>query len=195
MPGNPHPASEVFGAGNVAKADVIADDKLKNRRVGSADDIRNGDWSGQFGKLFVAALGYDFQLDTEDTTSIDDGTNTIIDANGLRFKKIAVSVSIPERTITASGAVTGAATDNIVLVNKSADETTDYNAVASASLIAEEITLKDLKGDASTYRLRFVPNGAEKVDGEDYFDITRNHGWVTVRKKSGGGWYVKSSSE
>ena len=89
MSGTLHPAEMVYPTGsNVAKADVIADDKLHNRRVADADAIRNGDWAGQYGLLFVASLNGWFKVDTGDTTTADNGTTVIVDANGLRFKKV-----------------------------------------------------------------------------------------------------------
>jgi hypothetical protein len=116
MSGTPHPAAVVHPTGsNIAKEDVIADDKLHNRRVADVDEIRNGDWSGQYGVLFVASLDGWFKVDTSDTTTADNGTSVIVDANGLRFKKVSTGER-NTRTITTDGDLTLLTNDEIVIL-------------------------------------------------------------------------------
>jgi hypothetical protein len=194
MPGNPHPASVVYpSASNVAKADVIGDVKLMPRTVGSPQEIRDGDWAGQFGLLFVSSLDSDFKLDTSDTTSPDDvdsGGDTIVDANGLRFKRVVRSVSVTTRTHTAAGAVTVSADDvDVIFINKTVGEATTVN-LPPAGDRTKAIRIVDAKGDSSTNNITIEGDGAETVMGAANYVIDFNHGSITLTPlPDGSGWY------
>ncbi len=73
----------------VQKSNVISDDKTgKRRNMASVDDVRNSDLSGQTAGIYVRAVQQFYDLDTNDTTTPDDGDSCIIDYAGNRFKKI-----------------------------------------------------------------------------------------------------------
>jgi aspartate 1-decarboxylase len=191
MPGNPHPASLVYPNGSdVSKADVIGDDKLKVRRLGTADDIRNGDWSGQYGLLFVAAKDSFYKLDTSDTTSLDDDDAVIRDANGLRFKKYTIATTLTTRTHSAAGAVTVTADDvDVIFVNKTVGEATTVNLPPAANR-TKAVRIVDAKGDAGTNNITVEGNAAETVMGAANYVIDFNHGSITLTPlPNGSGWY------
>jgi hypothetical protein len=191
MSGNPHPVSVVYPTGsNVAKADVIADDKLKARRLGATQEIRDGDWSGQYGLLFVAAKDSFYKLDTSDTTSPDDDDAVVRDANGLRFKKYTITTTLTTRTHTAAGAVTVTADDvDVIFVNKTAGEATTVNLPPAANR-TKAIRIVDAKGDAGTNNITIEGDGAETVMGAANYVIDFNHGSITLTPlPDGSGWY------
>lgn len=91
----------------VDKSDVRGFTKLRERlRVADAGCRRNTDFSGQYGGIRVASVGADFDLDTTDTTTADDGVNCIRDSEGNGFFRVAVNTSKTQRKVTASGVVT-----------------------------------------------------------------------------------------
>lgn len=81
------PVEDVYVDGvAVSKSAVRSYSKQRLRvRVADADEVRNNDWSGRFGGLYVASLSADFDLDTSDTTSPDDGETVIVDDFGNRW--------------------------------------------------------------------------------------------------------------
>lgn len=190
---NPHPFATPYADRDEA-ALLSAQQQYVPLELADAAEVGNTDLSLQFAGIKLRSTGATYHRDADDTQA-NDGENVIYSEDGMHWLKDTVSVVLAERTVTGAGAIAGLASDVIVLVDKATGEDTDYNAVASADFVGDELTLKDLRGDATAHRLRFVPNGTEKVDGQDYFDITRDHGWVTVRPKTGGGWYVRNSSE
>lgn len=101
-------------ASPVAKSDVRGFSIQRIRmRVANADEIRNTDFSGQVGGLYVGSTQIPYDLDPSDTTTADDGTDSsscIIDAAGNRFKNSQVGLLADLATIlsnsTAALAVT-----------------------------------------------------------------------------------------
>jgi len=102
------------------------------------------------------------------------------------------------RLVTAAGAVTVGTADRIILLNKTIGEATDINLPTSVSRNGVPVTVKDLRGDAATNRIRFVMSGSETLDGfpQTAADanfasiIDSNYGKRTVYPLTSGGWYL-----
>ncbi|MCK1322160.1 hypothetical protein IVA94_14915 [Bradyrhizobium sp. 156] len=108
MTANPIDTVYVDGA-NVAKSDVRTFEKGKVRqRVADVSAIRNTDFTVQFGGLYRADTKYDYELDTSDTTTADDGDICVIDLAGNRFKKRVV-FQPKDATLTALAALDSSA--------------------------------------------------------------------------------------
>lgn len=87
----------------VSKASARGFEKLRGRqRVADANEIRNTKFSGQFGGLYRADAKTFWDIDTEDTTTADDGINCVIDADGNRWKPVS---SVPAPTEESLGGV------------------------------------------------------------------------------------------
>lgn len=83
MPGNPHPADTALATRDATA--IAADEKIGLRRtVADADEIRNGDFTGQFAGLEVRSNNRLYALDTSSVAE-DDGSESIIDAAGNHF--------------------------------------------------------------------------------------------------------------
>lgn len=97
-------------------------------------------------------------------------------------------------TITAAGAVTVAADDEIILLNKTVGAATSVNFPDAASYIGRGISIKDIKGDAQTNNITPVFNGGQLCDGlaGTDFVINWNYGDQGVFRPlpSGAGWYL-----
>ncbi len=88
MPGNPHPVGDITGittTANVSKAAFVSYVKARSILVmQNAAEINAADLSGQL-QLTLVSTGRVYELDTSDTTTLDDGVECIRDANGLGF--------------------------------------------------------------------------------------------------------------
>ena len=186
-----NPIDLVYPTGSdVVKADVIGLTKLRLRqRVADADEIRNTDFSGQYGGLYVASIGADFNFDASDTTTADDGANCIIDFVGGRFKRVAVNVSLTQRLVTASGAVAVASDDSdIIVVKKTVGAATTVNLPAAADR-ANPVRIVDGKYDAATNNITIVPDGSETLMGGASYVIDSNGASITLTPLAdGSGW-------
>lgn len=91
MSGTAHPIDEVIEDGvAVAKGDVRSYARTSTILViGTVSEIRAADLAGQL-VIKLKATGRDYNLDTSDTTTVDDGVNCIRDANGLAFKLVVI---------------------------------------------------------------------------------------------------------
>lgn len=158
---------------NVSKAAVRSYARARNRvRVADADEVRANDFSGQFAGLYVSAIGADFNLDTSDTTTADDGANCIRDAEGNGFFRVAVDTTETQRLVTAAGAVTVAATDaDIIVVKKTVGAATTVN-LPSAADRSRPVKIVDGEGDALTNNITIVPVSGESIAG------TINYNWI-----------------
>lgn len=86
-----------------SKSDARGFEKLRVRqRVADANEIRNTSYSGQFGGLYKADTQTLWDIDTDDTTTADDGVNCIVDADGNRWKPVS---SVPAPTTESLGGV------------------------------------------------------------------------------------------
>lgn len=131
----------------VVKGDVRGLLKARMRvRCADASEVNNTDFSGQYGGLYVAALDSNFDLDTSDTTSADDGGLTcLIDADGNRFFR---------KTIDGLGSILidefgGAATLRIGTIGTAATPYIDF----------------EQSGLPSLYDARLIATGGTAVNG------------------------------
>jgi len=183
MAGIKHPAADVYPSGsNVAKADVIALAKRTNMEVADADEIRNGDWLGQYGLLFVASLSGWFKIDTSDTTTADNGVNCIVDANGLRFKLVPTG-GVTFRDETTSGNVTLLVTDDVVRLKPTVPQARQVTIPAG---ITKTLTVRDTSRVWATYNCRFVGSGGATINGATYWDGTIDAGEFTFTPDGAG---------
>lgn len=98
-----NPADLVYLDGiPVNKSDVRSFEKVRGRlRVANADEIRNADFSGQYGGLYRADTKTNYDLEPG-STEPDDGTIYIKDLTGNRFK---LASSVPSPTVGTLGGV------------------------------------------------------------------------------------------
>lgn len=168
-------------------------EKLRVRqRVANADEIRNTDFSGQFGGLYVAALESNFNIDTSDTTTADDGVNCIRDSAGNGFFKVAVSLTEVEKVITATGDVTIAdddTTDNFIINNTSGGPINVY--WPSAAVRTKKMSVTD-NGNAGTYPITNLPksgSGQTLMTGSSYVLDVNGMGLALRPRANGSGWF------
>lgn len=189
MPGDPHPAKAPLD--DRSAAEILAYDKLYTRVVvADADEVRNTDFTGQFGGLYVRTNAANYNLDTS-STEVDDGIDVIIDAGGNHFLRAVDSTAPTERTVTAAGAVTVAADDvDIIIIQKTVGAATTVNLPAAADRTTP-IEIVDGKGDAATNNITMVPDSGDTIFATvDYHAIIdSNGGTLRLRpRKDGTGW-------
>lgn len=117
----------------------------------------------------------------------------IIDRRGLT---VGVDVEEPievERTIAASGTEAMLSTDEVVLFNRTI-------AVANSTFTlltdGDRILIKDIAGNAGTYRIRVTPADGELIEGQSYIDIDSNYGFLELLRISNA-WvisYIETST-
>ncbi|MBB5053061.1 hypothetical protein HNQ36_003052 [Afipia massiliensis] len=105
-----HPIDSIYVDGsNVVKSHVRSDDKTAHRRnISSVSVARNTDLSGQFAGIYIRSLQANFDLDTGDTTTADNGATCIIDSEGNRFKIVAGSGNVTSDDVSNESDVAGA---------------------------------------------------------------------------------------
>jgi hypothetical protein len=111
---------------------------------------------------------------------------------------ISAAAGTNYRIVTAAGPITGLASDNTILINKTVGAATDYNAATAASRSGIPITLKDYKRDAGVNNIRFVMAAGETLDGLSQAAadaafltiIDSNGGSRTFKPLTSGGWYL-----
>ena len=190
-----HPIESVYVDDvDVSKASARSYARARNRvRVADAAEVRATDFTGQFGGLYVASVGADFNLDTSDTTTADDGVNCIRDSEGNGFFRVAVNITETQRLVTVAGAVTVSADDaDIIVVKKTVGAATTVNLPAAADR-SGPVKIVDGKGDALTNNLTIVPQAGESIAGTvDYqWIIDSNGGSVKLTPLADGtGWIV-----
>lgn len=184
-----HPVDEVYVDGVlVAKASVRSYSKQRLRhRAADVDEIRNNDWSGQFAGLFISSLGANFDLDTGDMTTPDDGISCIVDSEGNRFKVGSGGSTLTDREVTAAGDVTIDIDDELVRINKTVSQVTAVLLPAAADFAKGQLIIKDQKGDSTTYPISVTPDGSETIDGQSGVRlIDWPYGGLRLRPVSGG---------
>lgn len=190
MSSHPIDAAIVDGV-DVAKTDVRSYHKAYVRvTVSDASQVRNTDFSGQFGGIYVRSSNADYDLDTEDLSD-DDGVNVIIDAQGNHFVRQAFEFSETQRVHTAAGAVTVAEDDaDIIIVKKSVGEATTIS-LPSAGDRTKAVRIVDGKGDALTNNITITPQAGESImSTADYqYVIDSNGGSIKLTPLAdGSGW-------
>lgn len=104
MPVDPHPFQTPYT--NRDAAALLAATKLYLRQVvADADEIRNTDFSGQYGGVYVRSLAANFNLNTL-STGPDDGANIIMDGAGNYFERALDSNTKTATTHTGATDVT-----------------------------------------------------------------------------------------
>lgn len=189
-----NPVDLVYADGvAVSKSAVVALEKeTVRRRVGNADAVRNTDWSGQFGGLYVASLNADFNIDTDDTTTADDGVNCIRDIAGNGFFRVAISIIETEKVITATGDITIAddeSADNILINNTSGGPINVY--WPSAAVRTKKLSVTD-NGNAGTFPITNLPkvgSGQTLMTGASYVLDVNGMGLALRPRADGSGWY------
>lgn len=186
MTANPIDVAVVDGVA-VSKATLRSYEKTRVRmRMADPIEVRNTVLTGQTGGIYVRTLQDLFDLDTTDTTTVDDGTNCIVDFSGNRFKKVATETTRTQRIITAAGAITASPDDDIIIVRKTVGAATTVN--VDWSLQNKPLTIVDGKGDANTNNITIVPTAGQTQYGiVDYqVVIDGNGGQVTLTPLAGG---------
>ena len=117
----------------------------------------------------------------------------------LNASAVALSFLSTYRTVTVAGDVTILPSDITILLNKTAGAATNINLPASNTRNGIAVTVKDLKGDANTNNITFVPAAGETIDGfsaaaaaaNGVALIDINYGAKTLYPLVTGGWYLK----
>jgi hypothetical protein len=109
-----------------------------------------------------------------------------------------ISITTNYRIVTASGDVTVRSSDNTILMNKAVGAPTNINLPTSASRNGIPVRVKDLKQDANTNNITFVPASGETIDGYSATAAAANgvalididNDSKTVYPLASGGWYT-----
>lgn len=179
----------------VSKPDLRGYEKERNRvRVADAAEVNNTDFSGQFGGLFVADLTTDFDIDTSDTTTPDDGLTCLVDLAGNRFKAVVPtvpSIAPNYREVTAAGDITVGPSDDVIGVNKTVGAATNVDLGLASGRSGKPLVIKDIKGDADVNNITPVASGGELIDGlaASAWAIVSPFGTLKLYPRSGG-WYT-----
>jgi hypothetical protein len=108
------------------------------------------------------------------------------------------SLAASYRLITAAGAVSVLASDDILLFQKSPSGASTINLPTSATRAGSPVIIKDLTGDAHTNNLTVVPFTGETIDGFSASAAAANgtavisvdYGFKSFYPLTSGGWYV-----
>lgn len=177
-----NPIDLVFVDGvNVSKSDVRAYEKQYVRKdMPDVSTVRSTVLAAQFAGIHIRALSSDFDIDTADTTTADDGINCIISFDGFRFKRVIPVTTRAQRIVTAAGAVTILPTDEIVIINKTVGAATTVNVDWSQQ--TKPLTIVDGKADAATNNITIVPLSGQTQYGTANYQVVidGNGGQVTL---------------
>ena len=186
MPGTSNPFTTPY-ANRDAAALLAAEKQYVRKTIADADAIRNGDWAGQFAGLHLLSNGADYDINTVDTTTADNGDSQIRDANNILFSKVTVVILPVPKLITASGDVTIADTetaDEIEINNTSSSAISVF--MPSAAVRTKAITVTDVGGNANTYNITVKPkatSGQTIMTGSQYV-IDSNGGGIKLTPNS-----------
>lgn len=96
---------------------------------------------------------------------------------GLRGVEVGASAAVQEVTASPYTVLAG---DGVVLV-KMASAVATVNLPAGATHISKQVVVKDKSGQAGTYNITVVPNGAETIDGAASVILRVNYGSATFQ--------------
>lgn len=190
-----HPIDSVLVDGsNVSKSAVRSYERERNRlKVADATEVRNTDLSGQTAGIYVLALQANFDIDTSDATTADDGVNCIRDLEGNGFFRVAVNTTETQRKVTAAGDVSVASDDaDIIVIAKTSGAATNVN-LPSAAARTKPVKIVDGKGDALTNNITIIPASGQSIAGtiNYHWIIDSNGGSVKLTPLADGtGWIV-----
>jgi len=135
------PVKSVFATGTPVDKSALVGLDISRIRLGvaNADEIRNTDFSGRTGGLYVGSTQIPYDLDPADTTTPDDGTdssNCIIDSAGNRFKNSQVGLLANLATLLAEA--------NAVIASSVATVAAEPTLTGSRKItVAAPLTLSD----------------------------------------------------
>lgn len=145
-------------------------------------------------KLIAAYDTLSRQYNTVTIAQIAAAAASIVTTSGLTG-----AILNTHRTVTDPGdVVVDATTDEIILLDKTVGAPTNIILPTAASRQGVPLTVKDLKGDAATNNITFVPNGSETIDGfsgaaaaaNGVALIDMNYGKKMLYPLASGGWYL-----
>lgn len=170
-------ATDLTYMGAIVAGGVSANGLIKGNTVGGGGNTLVNDAAFNFCYVGVSIAG---------TLTSVVGRNNFY--NGIRSGanfRTGLVVDSNQYTITA-GAYQMTASDSVVLVNKTANETTAA-ALPLYPCEGREIIVKDAKGNAATYNTTITTNDGTTIDGAATFVINTNYGYVRLRF-NGSGW-------
>jgi hypothetical protein len=122
---------------------------------------------------YAAAYGVDFNAVTFSSGAFR-STGFLVDGSGTMT---TTGQLLATRVVTAAGAVTVGATDDVVVVNKTVGAATTVN--LPAGVTKRRYTIKDGKGDAAANNITITP-AAGNIDGAGTLVLNTNYGRATV---------------
>lgn len=145
-------------------------------------------------RVRVEAAGGLTDTDVQDALQTIQSEIATIQANISEILAITTNY----RIVTASGDVTVLSADNTIIMNKTVGAATNINLPTSASRQGIPVTVKDLKQDANTNNITFVPASGETIDGFSATAAATNgvavisieNGSKTLYPLTSGGWYT-----
>jgi hypothetical protein len=81
-------------------------------------------------------------------------------------------------------------TEQVLLVNKTVPAANNVQLPAASGRGGVAIVVKDYAGNAATFAISILPNGAERIDGLATLPINSNYGGFKLVPISTGGWYI-----
>lgn len=186
MAGTPHPFSSPYAARDAAA--LLSAEKQYNRKtIADVNAVRNGDWSGQFGGLHLLSNSADYDINTSDTTTADDGDNNIRDANGILFVKKYTVILPTSRLVTATGNVTipdDEPADDIEINNTSGAAITVF--LPDVASRGKTIGVTDVGYNAATFPITVTRKAAtsQTIMGGTQYVIDSNGGGIKLTPNS-----------
>lgn len=89
------------------------------------------------------------------------------------------NVLTPLMVKTDAGDVTLTEDNHVIIINKATSEATTIT-LPIPTVTGRNFVIKDGKGNASIYNITLMPNGTEKIDGQDYIVLSVDYGSITV---------------
>jgi hypothetical protein len=112
-------------------------------------------------------------LSGDPTTALQATTKEYVD------HAVATGFVPTQQIITAPGNVTVAATDGLIVINKTAGQPTTVTLPPAATKIGD-VKIVDWKGDANANNITIVPSGSDLISGMAQWVIAGGHGSVVL---------------